>query len=65
MFEFNVDFDCYVTLYIVLNRRTYFVMGGIVGSDFTDVTIQIDGTIMFSDDIDEWPRDEDGDVFEW
>ena len=40
-------------------------MGGIVGGDFSDVTIQLDGTLMFSDDMDEWPRNENGDVFEW
>jgi hypothetical protein len=36
-----------------------------VGSDFSDVIFQFDGTLMFSDDMDEWPRDESGDVFEW
>jgi hypothetical protein len=45
-------------------NETYFVMGGIVGSDFTDVTFQFEGTLMFSDDLDEWPRNADGDVFE-
>ena len=41
------------------------MMGGITGGDFSDVTFQFDGTIMFSDDIDEWPRLENGDVLEW
>jgi hypothetical protein len=54
-----------VYMYVCVYGRTYFVMGGIVGRDFSDVTIQIDGTLMFSDDIDAWPKNENGDVFEW
>ena len=52
-------------MYNLMFFRTYFVMGGITGGDFSDVTFQFDGTIMFSDDIDEWPRLENGDVLEW
>lgn len=45
-------------------NETFFLMGGITGGDFSDVTFQIDGTLMFSDDIEEWPRTENGDVLE-
>jgi polygalacturonase len=38
-------------------------MGGIRADDLTDVTISFDGTIVFSDDMDEWPRNGDGSVF--
>ena len=42
---------------LVFPASTYHVMGGIrapVG--LKDVTIQLDGTLEFSDDIDEWPK---------
>jgi hypothetical protein len=42
---------------LVFPASTYHVMGGIrapVGLE--DVTIQLDGTLEFSDDIDEWPK---------
>lgn len=45
-------------------NETFFMMGGVVGGNFSDVTIQFDGTIMFSDNIEEWPKNENGDVFE-
>ena len=40
----------------VLPRGTYHVMGGLTVVDIHDVVIQIDGTLMFSDLINEWPR---------
>ncbi len=53
--------------------KTFYLMGGIVAHRLHDVTIQIDGTLKFSstllDDvdkkyIDQWPRNENGDVLE-
>jgi polygalacturonase len=45
-------------------NETFFLMGGITGGDFSDVTFQMDGTLMFSDDIDAWPKDANEDVLE-
>ncbi|GMI10547.1 hypothetical protein TrVE_jg12714 [Triparma verrucosa] len=43
---------------------TYHVMGGIVSKGLHDVTIQLDGTLFFSDLVEEWPRNENGHVLE-
>ena len=39
-------------------------MGGIFADGLESVTISFDGTLVFSDDMDEWPRSENGDVHE-
>lgn len=49
---------------LLVPNRTYHVMGGIQASGLTGVTIMIDGTLMFSDNIDAWPRDHLGGVLE-
>lgn len=41
---------------LLVPNRTFFVMGGIVGRRIRDVTIQIDGTLSFSNDTNAWPR---------
>merc|ERR1711970_1202420 len=45
-------------------NRTFLVMGGIQAYYLESVTIRIDGTIMFSDNMDDWPRKSDGKVHE-
>lgn len=43
---------------------TYHVMGGIKSNGLQDVTIQLDGTLFFSNLVEEWPRKENGKVLE-
>jgi polygalacturonase len=44
--------------------KSFHFMGGIMADGLDSVTIQIDGAISFSDNIDEWPRDADGHVYQ-
>jgi hypothetical protein len=46
-------------LFIVPNT-TYHVMGGIQVANLSDVVIQIDGTLVFTKEIDDWPADASG-----
>jgi len=48
----------------VVPNKTFKIMGGIEAWNLNSVTIQIDGTLLFSDDIKNWPRYEDEDVLE-
>ena len=41
-------------------NTTFTLMGGVQGWNLTDVTIQLDGTLRFSDSIDDWPTGEMG-----
>ena len=41
---------------LLIPRRTFHVMGGIEGVGLRDVTIQIDGKLIFSPDTSAWPR---------
>ena len=43
---------------------TYYLMGGIVSSSLRNVTLRFESTLVFSNNIDEWPRDSDGRVLE-
>jgi polygalacturonase len=45
-------------------NKTFYLMGGIIGSGLTNVTFQFDGTLIFSDNEKEWPRKANGDVLE-
>ena len=45
-------------------NKTFKLMGGIRATGLRSVVIQIDGSLVFSDNIDDWPREEDGDVLE-
>ena len=45
---------------LVVPNKTFHVMGGIQARGLTSVTIQIDGTLSFADDISEWPRTDNG-----
>ena len=40
----------------IIPNKTFKLMGGIEARNLTSVTIQIDGTILFSNDIKNWPR---------
>ena len=42
----------------------YYLMGGIQVANMTGVTLQMDGTIEFSDNMKAWPRRSDGSVLE-
>lgn len=46
------------------SNSIYYMMGGITGSDFSDVVFQFDGLIIFSNDTNAWPKKENGDVLE-
>ena len=41
-------------------NKTFHLMGGIKATGLNSVTLQFDGTIVFSDDIDGWPRSGNG-----
>jgi len=41
---------------LVIPNKTYHIMGGIRADDLSDVTIQIDGTLAWAANMDEWPR---------
>merc|ERR1719186_1360747 len=45
-------------------NKTFLLMGGIKATGLKSVVLQFDGTIIFSDAIKDWPREEDGDVLE-
>jgi pectate lyase len=49
---------------LLIPNKTFYLMGGIKAKNLKSVTIQIDGTIIFSDEITLWPRDSNGSVFE-
>jgi len=50
-------------IFIVPNK-TFHVMGGIMVFNRSSFIFQLDGTILFSNNMDEWPRESNGDVFE-
>ena len=41
---------------LVLPNKTFHMMGGIVANDLVDVTVRFEGTIVYDDTIEEWPR---------
>ena len=42
---------------LIPSNETFWLMGGIYARDLSDITIQIDGILKFSDNYFEWPRD--------
>jgi len=42
---------------LLVPNTTFRIMGGMVLSDLYNVTIQLDGTLSFSDDLKAWPKD--------
>jgi len=49
---------------LVIPNKTFAIMGGIHATNLTSVTIQIDGTLEFSDSIKHWPISPGGGVAE-
>ena len=48
---------------LIISNETFVVTGNIILENLTDVTIQIDGTLSFSDDIKHWPKESDGETY--
>eukprot|EP01084_Bolivina_argentea_P248968 416588_1 len=42
--------------------KIFWFIGGIYGKNLKDITIQIDGSIYYTDDMEAWPRDDSGHV---
>ena len=40
---------------LLVPNSTFLLMGGVYGANLEDVTLQLDGTLLFSDDCDAWP----------
>jgi len=51
-------------VFVVPFGKVFYLMGGVIASGLEDVTLRFDGSLVFSDDIDAWPRDADGHVLE-
>ena len=49
---------------LVVENETFYTMGGIIVHSLASATIQIDGTLAFSDELKEWPRGSNGGVLE-
>jgi len=45
-------------------NKTFFLMGGIVVRDIESVIFQLDGTLVFDDNMEDWPRESNGKVLE-
>jgi len=45
---------------LLFPNMTFHMMGGVQGWNLTDVTIRLEGTIRFSDNMEDWPRGEMG-----
>lgn len=45
-------------------NNTYYLVGGIIANDISDVIIHFDGTLIFTDNIDTWPTTTGGQVLE-
>jgi hypothetical protein len=48
----------------LIPNKTFYLMGGIIAAGLQNVTIQIDGTLSYSNDMKQWPRDGQGNVLE-
>lgn len=42
---------------LLVPNKTFLMMGGIYASNLSDITLQIEGTLLFSDDCDHWPTE--------
>jgi polygalacturonase len=51
-------------VFIFPSGSPFYLMGGITARGLLDVTIQIDGELIFSNDTHQWPRDSNGNVLE-
>jgi len=48
----------------LIPNKTFYTMGGIVVRDIESVTFQLEGTVMFDDNMQDWPRESNGKVLE-
>lgn len=48
----------------LIPNKSFHLMGGIQAFGLKDVTFQLDGTLVFSNNMKEWPRDAKGHVYE-
>ena len=48
----------------IVPNKTFKLMGGIEARGLRSIVFQIDGTLLFSDDIKNWPRQPNNDVLE-
>jgi len=48
----------------LVSNKTFFLMGGIVVRDIESVIFQLDGTLVFDDNMEDWPRESNGKVLE-
>jgi hypothetical protein len=51
----------------IIPNQTFYTIGGIMAYNKKNLIVQIDGTVVFSDneeDVDNWPSDANGHVFE-
>lgn len=49
---------------LVFPNTTFYLVGGIIASNLKNNVIHFDGTLIFTDNIDTWPRRADGSVLE-
>jgi len=49
---------------LLIPNKTFYLMGGIIAKNLKQVTIKIDGTIIFSDETSLWPKNASGGVLE-
>lgn len=45
-------------------NKTFYLVGGIIANDLSDVVIHFDGSLIFTDNVDTWPRTASGQVLE-
>ncbi len=50
--------------HFIIPNKTYHVNGGINGVGLRNVILQLDGTLKYQDDMNEWPRGSNGGAFE-
>lgn len=49
---------------LLISNKTFHLLGGVYASNINNVVIQLDGTLSFDNDRDNWPVDENGHVLE-
>lgn len=50
--------------FVIPANNEYYLLGGIIVQDISDVVLHFDGSLIFSDNIKTWPRTSDGKVLE-
>jgi polygalacturonase len=49
---------------VFAENTTYYLVGGIIAADLSDIVIHIDGSLIFTDNTETWPRTASGQVLE-